>query len=94
VKNIFAPPPTKTIAFEVKNRRKSAEEVTAEHLLTLLLLSSNKTRLDAKTLDKVVTVGGSNNASNQEASLHGNVYSFFQKNLAHFGLNFSLKTLF
>jgi len=32
-KNIFAPPPTKTVEFEVKNMRKSAEEAKAQHLL-------------------------------------------------------------
>jgi len=32
-KNVFAPPPTKTVKFEVKNKRKSAEEAKAEHLL-------------------------------------------------------------
>jgi len=32
-KTIFAPPPTKTAEFEVKNRRKSAEETKALHLL-------------------------------------------------------------
>jgi len=32
-KIIFAPPPTKTAEFEVNNRRKSAEEAKALHLL-------------------------------------------------------------
>jgi len=32
-KNIFAPPTTKTAEFEVKNRRKSAEEAKAEPVL-------------------------------------------------------------
>jgi len=32
-KTIFAPPPTKTAVFEVKNRRKSAEEAKALHFL-------------------------------------------------------------
>jgi len=32
-KKIFAPPPTKIAEFEVKNRRRSAEEAKAEHLL-------------------------------------------------------------
>jgi len=32
-KTIFAPPPTKTAKFEVKNRRKSAKEAKALHLL-------------------------------------------------------------
>jgi len=30
-KNIFAPPPTKTAEFEVKNRRKGVEKAKAEH---------------------------------------------------------------
>jgi len=32
-RNIFAPPVNKTTEFEVKNRRKSADEAKAEHLL-------------------------------------------------------------
>jgi len=32
-KSIFLPPPTKISEFEVKNRRKSAEEAKALHLL-------------------------------------------------------------
>jgi len=32
-KPIFAPPPTKTAEFEVKNKRKSAEEAKALHFL-------------------------------------------------------------
>jgi len=45
-KTIFAPPSTKTAKFEVKNRRKSAEEAKALHLLFFLFLfifRSNKT---------------------------------------------------
>jgi len=42
-KNIFAPPPTKTAWFEVKNRRKSAEEAKACCLLLLFIFRSNKT---------------------------------------------------
>jgi len=32
-KTVFAPPPTKTAEFEVKNRRKCVEEAKALHLL-------------------------------------------------------------
>jgi len=39
-KNIVAPPLTKAAEFEVKNRRKSAEETKAKHLLLLLLFYS------------------------------------------------------
>jgi len=34
-KNFFALPPTKTAEFEMKNRRKSAEEAKALHLLSV-----------------------------------------------------------
>jgi len=51
-KNIIAPPPIKTVEFEVKNRRKlSAEKAKAKHLLLLLLFffDSNETRLALET---------------------------------------------
>jgi len=35
-KTIFAPPPTKTTEFEVKNWRKIAEEAKALHLLFVI----------------------------------------------------------
>jgi len=35
-KTIFAPSPTKTAEFEVKNRRKSAEKAKALHLLFVI----------------------------------------------------------
>jgi len=47
-KTIFAPPLTKTAEFEVKNRRKSAEEAKALHLLfvtSVYIFRSNKTDL-------------------------------------------------
>jgi len=48
-KTIFALPPTKTAEFEVKNRRKSAEEAKSLHLLfvtvLLFIFRSNKTDL-------------------------------------------------
>jgi len=46
-KNNFAPPPIKTAEYEVKNRRKNAEEAKALHLLFVLLFifRSNKTDL-------------------------------------------------
>jgi len=37
-KNIFTPPPRKTVEFEVKNRRQSSEKAKAEHLQLLLML--------------------------------------------------------
>jgi len=46
-KTTFAPPPTKTAEFEVKNVRKSKEEAKALHLLfdTPVYFSENKTDL-------------------------------------------------
>jgi len=54
--NIFAPPPTKTAEFEVKNLRKNAEEAKAEHLLfiTSVIFRSNTMRLTLETYPTVL----------------------------------------
>jgi len=54
-KNIFAPPPTKTAEFEMKNWCESTKEAKAEHLLFVLLFFQHQ-----KCHDKAISVSRSN----------------------------------
>jgi len=38
-KNIFTPPPTETVEFEIKNSRKITEEAKAEHFILSLIVT-------------------------------------------------------